>query len=156
MFSNSWQIVGVKRCQVLKSFDRSSYRAGVHSKTSSMDQWGIKELSRRHEHSRLIHLAIRRSQDCNKKQLKSSIDKLGVEEVSRLLKNSFSRREKRIYECIQACNSTNDPNSILTTQNHLSTKKTLAHRSQKYTHALNKFNQFYISKTSQDSLMSIH
>ena len=28
--------------------------------------------------------------------------------------------------------------------------------SQKHTHTLNKSNQFYISKTSQDSLVSIH
>ena len=45
----------------------------------------------------------------------------GVEEVSRLLKNIFSRREKHRYECNQACNSTNDPNSILSSQNHLLT-----------------------------------
>ena len=51
----------------------------------------------------------------------------GVEKLSRLLKNSFSRREKHIYEWNQACNTTKDP---------------------KHTHTLNKSNQFYISKTS--------
>ena len=37
-------------------------------------------------------------------------------------------------------------------------EKYYAHRSQKHTHThtLNKSNQFYISKTSQDSLVSIH
>ena len=54
--------------------------------------------------------------------------------MSRLLKNSFLRIEKHRYECNQTCNLTNDPNSILNTQNHLSTKKNLAHRSQKHTH----------------------
>jgi len=36
-----------------------------------------------------------------------------VEEMLRLLKNSFSRREKHRYECNQTCNSTKDPNNIL-------------------------------------------
>ena len=36
-------------------------------------------------------------------------------------------------------------------------KKCYAHRSQNtHAHTLNKFNQFYISKTNQDSLVSIH
>ena len=47
----------------------------------------------------------------------------GVNEVSRLLKNSFSRREKHRYECNQAYNTTKDPINILSFQNHLSTKK---------------------------------
>ena len=37
----------------------------------------------------------------------------GIEELSRLLKNRLSRREKYRYECNQACNSTKDPNIIL-------------------------------------------
>ena len=45
----------------------------------------------------------------------------GVDEVLRLFKNSFSRGEKHIYECNQACNSTKDPVNILNSQNHLST-----------------------------------
>ena len=44
-----------------------------------MDQGSIKELSRGQKLSRLIDLAIERFQDCDKKQLKSSIDKLGIE-----------------------------------------------------------------------------
>ena len=35
-------------------------------------------------------------------------------------------------------------------------KKNVKHLDPKYTHILNKFNQFYISKTSQNSLVSIH
>ena len=46
---------------------------------------------------------------------------LSVEKLSRLLKNSFSRKEKHIYEYNQACNSTKDSNNILSSQNHLST-----------------------------------
>jgi len=38
-----------------------------------------------------------------------------------LLKNNFSIREKHRYECNQTCNSTKDPNNILTFQKHLST-----------------------------------
>ena len=37
----------------------------------------------------------------------------GFEEVSRLLKNNFSRREKYRYECNQACNITKDRINIL-------------------------------------------
>ena len=44
--------------------------------------------------------------------------------MSRLLKNSFSIREKHIYECNQACNTTKDPNIILnTSKTSLNNKK---------------------------------
>ena len=39
----------------------------------------IEELSRGRKLSRLIHLAIERCRDWDKKQLKSLIDKLGIE-----------------------------------------------------------------------------
>ena len=68
-------------------------------KRSSMDGGSVEELLRGQKVSRSIDLAIERCQDCDKKQLKSSIDKLSVEELSRLLKNSFSRREKDKHEC---------------------------------------------------------
>ena len=66
--------------------------------------------------------------------------------MSRLLKNSFSRREKHKYECNQACYITKDLNNILSSQNHLLTKKSQVHRSKTHTHTLNKSNRFYISK----------
>ena len=76
--------------------------------------------------------------------------------VELAFKKKNSRREKHRHECNQACNSTKDPINILNSQNHLLTA-ILAQRSQKHTHThtLNKSNQFYISKTSQDSLVSI-
>ena len=40
--------------------------------------------------------------------------------VKIVFKTSFSRREKHRYECNQAYNSINDPNTILSSQNHLS------------------------------------
>ena len=49
-----------------------------------------------------------------------------------------------------------DPNNILTSQKHLSTRKVSSIFIPKKTHTLKKSNQFYISKTSQDSLVSIH
>ena len=49
----------------------------VHSKTCSMDRGGIEKLSRGQELSQSIHLAIERCRDCDKKQLKSSTDRLG-------------------------------------------------------------------------------
>ena len=42
--------------------------------------------------------------------------------VELAFKISFSRGEKHKHECNQACNSTNDPISILSSQNHLSIK----------------------------------
>ena len=52
-----------------------------------------------------------------------STDSLAIETLSRLLKNSFSRRENHRYECNQACYSNKDPNNILSSQKHLSTRK---------------------------------
>ena len=46
---------------------------------TSMDRTAIEKLSRRQELSRLIHLVIDRCRDCDKKQLKSSTDKPGIE-----------------------------------------------------------------------------
>ena len=42
-------------------------------------------------------------------------------DVEQAFKNGFSRREKHKHECNHACNSTNDPNTILTSQNLLLT-----------------------------------
>ena len=44
-----------------------------------MDRGSVEELSRGQKLSRSIHLTIERCRDCDKKQLKSLIDKLGVE-----------------------------------------------------------------------------
>ena len=53
-----------------------------------------------------------------------SIDPPSYQEVSRLLKNSFSRKEKHRYECNQVCNTTKDPNIILnSTKTSLNNKK---------------------------------
>ena len=77
--------------------------------------------------------------------------------VELAFKTSFSRCEKHRHECNPISNSTNDPINILSSQNHFSIKilSTWIFK-KKYTHTLNKSNQFYISKTSQDSLVSIH
>ena len=53
--------------------------------------------------------------------------------------------DDKIIEGCKKCEKTN-----------LSTRKMLSTRIPKHTHTLNKSNQFYISKTSQDSLVSIH
>ena len=49
------------------------------AKKCSMDQGSVEELSKGQKVSRSIYLAIERCEDCDKKQLKSSIDKLGIE-----------------------------------------------------------------------------
>ena len=56
----------------------------------------------------------------------------------------------------QASYSTKDPNNILSFKKKISQQeKCKAFRSKTHTKK-NKSNQFYISKTSQDSLVSIH
>ena len=47
-------------------------------KRISMDQEAVEKLSRGYKVSRSIDLAIERCRDCDKKQLKSSIEKPGV------------------------------------------------------------------------------
>ena len=46
-----------------------------------------------------------------------------VEKLSRWAKTIFQRREKHINKCNQACYPTKYPNSILSSQKHLSTRK---------------------------------
>ena len=66
--------------------------------------------------------------------------------VEPTFQNNFWRGEKHRHECNQACNSTNDPINILSSQKHLSTI-IFKHKDLKNTHTLNKSNQFYIAKT---------
>jgi len=69
-----------------------------------MDRGAIEQLSRRHKLSQWIEELSRSYRDCDKKKLKSSIDKLGiesVEELSRLLKNSFSRKKNTNMNAIK-------------------------------------------------------
>ena len=76
-------------------------------------------------------------------------------------KNIFSKRGKtHRKERNQASYSTKHPNNILSFQKISQQEKYQAFRSKTHTHThtltLYKSNQFYISKTSQDSLVSIH
>ena len=81
------------------------------------------------------------------KDLKSLTDS----QVSRLLKNHFSKREKHKYECNQSYNSTKDQHFKLSKSSlnknfkHNDLKNTHTHT---HTHTLNKSNKFYISKIS--------
>ena len=72
-----------------------------------------------------------------------------------LSKTFFQREEKHKNECKQASYSIKDPNNILSSQKHLLTRECSIH-DPKHRHTLNKFSQFYISKTSQDSLVSTY
>ena len=62
---------------------RSIERCQDAIKPTSIDRPAIEHLSRGQELSRSIHLAIEKCRDCDKNQLKFSIDKPGVKEVSR-------------------------------------------------------------------------
>ena len=171
---------GIERCQVL-NFDRYSYQEAIErcpqqkGLDGSRSYWGDKNFL---DGSRSCREAIKKNSQkprwienaiiaIEKESLKGSIDSQlsrGIQQLSRLLKNSFSRIEKHRYECNQACCTTKDPNNILNSQKHLSTHKNVQLRVLKHTHThthththiLNKSNQFYVSKTSQDSFVSMH
>ena len=70
-----------------------------------MDQKGIEELSRGQELFQSIHLAIERCQDCDKKQLKSSTERLGIERcrgaVEIALKTVFQEEKNRDMHAIK-------------------------------------------------------
>ena len=89
----------------------------------------IKKLSRRQKVSRWIELAIESYRECVKKKLKGLDRQLISQELSRsyrdCLKTVFQRREKNRYECNQVCYTTKDPSNILSSKNHLSTRKML-------------------------------
>ena len=108
------------------------------------------------ELSQSIHQVSRRCRDCVKKKAWEARQitryRGGVEQV---FQSSFSRCEKHKYECNPTYNSTNDPFNTKISQNSLSIQKFWAQGSPKHTHTLNKSNQFYISKISHDSLVSI-
>ena len=122
---------------------------GVHSKRVSMDREAIEHLLSIQRVSRWIKQLSRSYQECDKKKLKWLDRQPSYQEVSSsyrdYLKTVFQRREKHRHECNQTCYSTKDPNNILSSQNHLSTRKMSSIQIQN-THTLNKSNQFYISK----------
>ena len=132
---------------------------GVHSKDSQWIEVAIENLSSIQKISRWVKVAIESYQECDKKRLKGLNRQHNYQKVSRsyqdCLKTVFQRREKHRYKYNKACYTNQDPNNILSSQNRLSTKN-VKHMDPKHTHTLNKSNQFYISKTSQDSLVSIH
>ena len=137
-----------RRCWVMKQ---------RHKKRSSINPPAIEKLSRVQEHSWSIHQLLRICRDCDKKK------NLEARQIARCqrgvelaFKNSFLRREKHRHECNQAHKPTKDPISNLNSQNHLSTTILSTVIPKTHTHTLNKSNQFYISKISQDSLVSIH
>ena len=82
-----------------------------------------KKLDGSRSYQEVVEIAIKR-------KLKSSIDKPGIERcqeaVEIALKTDFQRKKKHRYECNQTCNSTKDPNNILSFQNHLLTGKILS------------------------------
>ena len=141
-----------------------SCRVAIEQKPTSMDQTAIKHLLSRQKVSRWIEIALTSIETRRKMGLMDSNLSRGVEKFSRCAKTVFQRREKHRHECNQTCYSTKDPNNILSSQKHPSTIKNDGHLDPKHTHthtlslslSLNNSNQFYISKTNQDSLVSIH
>ena len=62
-----------------KGFENAVIKQVSKAKRSSMDRGSVEDLSRGQKVARLIDLAIETCRDCDKRKLKSSIDKLGVE-----------------------------------------------------------------------------
>ena len=95
-----------------------------------------------------------------KKQLKSSIDKPGIKRCQGAIeiawKTVFFKEEKNTnMNAIKHATQSRIQSTFWPLKNISQQKKWQAFWSQN-THKLNKSNQFYISKTSQDSLVSIH
>ena len=127
-----------KQC-MQEGLNRSrSCRAAIKQKPTSMDRIAIEHQSGRHIVSWWIENLSRSYQDKVQKARWIEItltsikprrkrgSMLSVERCPKAiqkLKNSFSRREKHKYECNQACYTTKDSNNILSSQNHLSTRK---------------------------------
>ena len=127
-----------KQC-MQEGLNRSrSCRAAIKQKPTSMDRIAIEHQSGRHIVSWWIENLSRSYQDKVQKARWIEItltsikprrkrgSMLSVERCPKAiqkLKNSFSRREKHKYECNQACYATKDSNNILSSQNHLSTRK---------------------------------
>ena len=120
-------------------------RESIEKKLTSMDRESVEDLSTRQNVSRWIEklsrsyrnkfqkaqwieIALTSIEKGRSKILMDSQLSRAVENLLRLLKNSFSRREKHIYECNQTCNSTKDPNNILISQKHLLIKKNVRTR----------------------------
>ena len=112
--------VGVK----IQAVNRCKCRAYVEEQTTryknrnSIDQPSYREvrnfLDRSTQLSKGVEIAIR-----------NNLRAQQISQVSRscrdCLKTIFQRREKHKDECNKTCNSTKDPNNILSSQNHLST-----------------------------------
>ena len=129
---------------------------GVHSKVTSMDREAIEYLSSIQKLPRWIEIMIT---SIEKRSSRGSIDSLAVKryrKLLRLLKNSFSKKRKTQtwMQSNMLLNQRSKQNIKLSKTSLI--KKNVKHLDPKHTHTLNKSNQFYISKTSLDSLVSTH
>ena len=127
---------------------------------TSMDREVVEKLLRSYrdklQKARWIEIALTSVETRRKRGLLDSNLSRAIEKLSRWAKTVFQGKEKHRHECNQACNTTKDPINILSSQNHLSITILSTKILKTHTHTLNKSNQFYISKISQDSLVSIH
>ena len=123
--------------------------------------WWIENLSRNYwdkfQIARWIEITIR---SVEKRSPKGSIDSNLLRiyrEAVELDKRQFFKERKNTKRWMQSNKLLNiDLNNILSFQKHLSTKKKMQSIHRSKTDTLNKSNQFYILKTSQNSLVSIH
>ena len=139
--------------------NRYRYRGGVEEQSiryknrSSIYPPAVKKLLMRQELSRSIHQVSRSCRDCDVKKLKELDRQQGIEEVSsQLLKAVFREVKNTDMNAIQHATQP----MIRTSYKSLKINFKYMDPKNTHTHTLNKSNRFYFSKTSQDSLVSIH
>ena len=96
------------------------------SSRQKVSRW-IENLSRSYrdkvQKARWIEIVLTSIETRRKGGLIDSNLSRGVQKLLRSSKTVFQRREKYKYKCNQACYSTKDLNSILSSQKHFSTRK---------------------------------
>ena len=149
MVVDKWGIEPVSRNN--SSYPRTEARS-IHQVSRSY-QGGRSFLDQSTRYREAVGIAIRKSWRSSTNSKVSRRYRGGVEPA---FKTSLLRCEKHRHECNPTCNSINDPINIFIFQhNLLITILSTWIFKKKHTHPLNKSNRFYISKTSQDNLVSI-
>ena len=144
----------MKICRWQKYLDGSRIYREFIGQTKSLENWldGSKNLSRFYQEetqkSRWIENAIRSIEKRRKKgSIKDNLSRI-CQEVVELEENEFFKEEKHKEMNATSKLLNQRSNQHIKLSKHLSTNMQSIHRSKTHTHTPNKFNQFYISKTS--------
>ena len=120
----------------------------------------IEHLSRQSPESLMDWECVNFCQEKKKERLDRNESVEVCREAVKLEENEFFKKRKNTKRWMQQASYSNlDPIIKLSSQKHLFTRKSKAFiepKTDTHTHTHNKSNQFYISKTSYDSLVSIY